>query len=84
MSDTLLDVVRFVFILAVPIALVAGAAVTLFGLGGLIYVFEHPKELRSGIEGAFRRPERAGRQPKPNHYYQAYWTRDAAQRTPKE
>ena len=80
MADTLPDVLRFAFILLVPLALVAGGALSLFGLGALIYIFEHPKELRSMVQGAFRRPEKPARKLSPSHYYQPYWTRDASSR----
>ncbi len=80
MTDTLLDVLRFAFIFVVPLAMVAGGALALFGLGAFIYIFEHPKELRSMVEGAFRRPEKPARKLSPSHYYQPYWTRDASSR----
>ena len=73
--ETFLDIVRFAFILVVPIVLAGGAALSLFALGAVIYVFEHPGELRKLIEGAFRKPEKPSRQPSSSHYYQPYWTR---------
>ena len=84
MTDTLLDVVRFAFILVVPLVLVGGAAFSLFALGGLIYVFEHPGELRQGVEGVFRRPEKPARKPSPSHYYQAYWNRSSSRSDDRE
>ena len=80
MTDTLLDVLRFAFILVVPLAMVAGGALSLFGLGALIYVLEQPQEVRTRIEAAFRRPEKPARKLNPSHYYQAYWTRDSSRR----
>lgn len=76
MTDALPDILRFLFILVVPLVLVAGGAASLFALGGVIYAFEHPKALRSGIEAAFRQPEKPAREPGSGHYYQPYWNRD--------
>jgi len=77
-TETFLDVVRFAFILVVPIVLAGGAVLSLFALGALIYLFEHPDEVRIRIEGAFRKPEKPSRRPAPGHYYQPYWTRGSS------
>ena len=66
---------QFLFILVVPMVVVAGALVTLFGVGALFDALEHPGELRGRIEGAFRRPAPASKNAGADHYYRPYWTR---------
>jgi len=73
MNDTLLNVARFAFVFILPIALTAGAAVALFSLGALFYVLDHPEELRR----VYILPKPA-RDPGPDHYYKAYWSRDSS------
>lgn len=68
-----MPLVQFAFIVLVPIVLVAGALVTLFALGALFDVLDHPEELRGRIEAAFRRPPRPPRMPGEEHYYKPYW-----------
>lgn len=64
---------QFLFILAVPLVLVAGAVVTLFAVGALFDALEHPDALRGRIEGVFRRPLKAPKLADKDHYYQPYW-----------
>lgn len=64
---------QFLFIVAVPVVLVAGGLATLFGLGALLDALEHPGELRRRIEAAFRRPPKAPRTPGRDHYYRSFW-----------
>lgn len=78
MSETLLDVIRFAFIFVVPLVMVAGGALTLFGLGAVIYVFEQPKEVADRINGLFRQPEKPPKKLSSTHYYQPYWTRSSS------
>jgi len=78
MNDTLLNVARFAFVFILPIALTAGVALALFSLGALFYVLDHPAELRGKIDAAFRRPPKPARNPGPDHYYQAYWSRNSS------
>jgi hypothetical protein len=72
-SERLTDVIGFLFILAVPVILVAGGLVTLFAVGALFEALEHPEQLRARIEAAFRRPAAPPRTPGPEHYYRRYW-----------
>lgn len=65
--------IQFLFILAVPLVVVAGAVATLFGVGALFNALEHPEELRQRIEGAFRRPPKAPRETDADHYYRPHW-----------
>lgn len=67
------NVVPFLFIVAVPLVLVAGGLVTLFAVGALFGALDHPDELRQRIEGAFRRPEPPPRVPGEEHYYKPHW-----------
>lgn len=67
------SVVQFLFIVLVPLVVVGGAVVTLFGLAAVLNALEHPEELRQRIEGAFRRPPRPPRDPAPDHYYRPHW-----------
>jgi hypothetical protein len=67
------DLVRFVFILAVPIVLSAGAVVTLFAVGALFDALDHPQEVGQRISAAFRGQPPAGKLAGPGHYYQPYW-----------
>jgi hypothetical protein len=67
------SLVQFLFIVLVPLVVVGGAVVTLFGLAAVLNALEHPEELRQRIEGAFRRPPRPPRDPAPDHYYRPYW-----------
>jgi len=73
MSTAMASIIQFVFILLVPLLVVGGALVGLFAVGALFNMLEHPEELRQRIEGAFRRPPRAPRDPAPDHYYRPHW-----------
>lgn len=67
--------VQFLFIVLVPLLVVAGTLVGLFALGALFHLLEHPGEARSRIEGLFRRPPAPARPPDKDHFYQVYWER---------
>ena len=45
---------QFLFILLLPIGLVAGILVAFFGLGGILYALGTPEETRQRIEARFR------------------------------
>lgn len=66
-------VIQFLFIVFVPLIIVAGAVATLFAVGALFDALEHPEELRKRIEGAFRRPQKTGKVAGSDHYYRPYW-----------
>jgi hypothetical protein len=66
--------IQFLFIVLVPLVIVAGTLVGLFALGALFDALDHPDELRSRIEAAFRRPPRPPRAPSAKHYYRPHWT----------
>jgi hypothetical protein len=65
--------IQFLFIVLVPVVLVAGGLVTLFGLGALLDAVDDLDELKRRIEAAFRRPPRPPKAPEPDHYYRPYW-----------
>jgi hypothetical protein len=68
-------VFQFLFIVVLPLVIVAGALVSLFALGALFDLMEHPGEASSRIEGLFRRPPAPARAPGKGHFYRAYWQR---------
>ena len=65
--------IQFLFIVIVPLAIVAGAMVSLFAVGALFDALENPGDLRQRIEGLFRRPQAPPRPLGADHYYQPYW-----------
>jgi hypothetical protein len=69
----MVSLIEFLFIVLVPLALVAGGLVSLFGVGALFEALEHPDQIRGRIEGVFRRPPRPPKTPGEDHYYKAYW-----------
>jgi hypothetical protein len=73
MPPTWLTVLQFLFIVAVPIAVVAGGVVSLFAVGALFDALDNPEELQQRIEAAFRRPPKAPRGIGKDHYYRPFW-----------
>jgi hypothetical protein len=73
MPPAWLRVLQFLFIVAVPIVAVAGALVSLFAIGALFDALENPGELKTRIEGLFRRPPKASQPAPADHYYKPYW-----------
>ncbi len=69
-----MEIVQFLFIVAVPLVLVAGAVITLFAVGALFDALDNPGELSSRIEAAFRGRPKPPRPVPANHYYKPYWT----------
>jgi hypothetical protein len=69
----MLNLVEFLFIVLVPLALVAGAVVSLFAVGALFDALDHPESIRARIDGAFRRPPKPPKTPGADHYYKPYW-----------
>ena len=67
------EITQFLFIVLVPLIVVGGAVATLFGVGALFDMLEHPEELRERVERAFRRPPKAAKSPGPDHYYRPHW-----------
>lgn len=67
------SLVEFLFIVALPLVVVAGGLVSLFAVGALFDALENPGDLRGRIEGAFRRPPKAPKPTDSDHYYRPYW-----------
>jgi hypothetical protein len=68
-------VLQFLFVVAVPLVVVAGAIATLFAVGALFYALEHPESLRRSLEGMFRKGPRPPKAVRPDHYYRTYWAK---------
>ncbi|HSB61704.1 MAG TPA: hypothetical protein VLI67_08285 [Vicinamibacteria bacterium] len=66
---------RFLFIVAVPVVVVAGGLLTLFAVGALFDFLENQEAAARRIEALFRRPPKAPKTPGPEHYYKPYWER---------
>lgn len=72
---TMERILQFLFVIAVPLVVVAGAVVTLFAVGALFYFLEHPETLRQSLEGIFRKGPKPPKTVKPDHYYRPYWAK---------
>lgn len=68
-------VLQFLFIVLVPLVIVAATLGGLFALGALFDLLENPGDARGRIEGLFRRPPAPARPPDKDHFYQPYWQR---------
>src|SRR5687767_13013324 len=66
-------IVQFLFIMALPLVVVAGALASLFALGALFDALDDPRGLRTRVETAFRAAPVLARKVKPSHYYQPHW-----------
>lgn len=71
----MMQLVQFLFILIVPLVVVAGAVVTLYAIGALFMILEDPGAFTERIEAAFRRPPKLPRPAGKDHYYRPYWAR---------
>ena len=69
------QVLGFLFIVAVPLVVVAGGLVTLFAVGALFDFLENQEAFAKRIEAAFRRPPKTPTGTGPDHYYRPYWVR---------
>jgi hypothetical protein len=66
---------QFLFIVAVPLVMIAGALIGLFAIGALFDALDHPGENRARIEGLFRKAPKTPSAVGPDHYYRAYWAK---------
>jgi hypothetical protein len=73
MIDQVAPLVQFLFIVIVPLVLVAGGLVTLFAVGALFDALEHPEEIRHRIARVFNPPLKPSKTPGTDHYYKPYW-----------
>ena len=65
--------VQFLFIVIVPLVIVAGGLASLFAVGALFDALENPGDLRQRIDGLFHRPPPPTKPLGAYHYYQPYW-----------
>jgi hypothetical protein len=73
MPEIIEKVGGFLVVLLLPLVIVAGALVSLFAVGALFDALDNPQDLRGRIEAAFRRPPRAPRATRADHYYRPFW-----------
>lgn len=73
--EQLAPLVQFLFIVAVPILVVAGGLVSLFAVGALFDFLDHQEAVARRIEAAFRRPPKTPTTVGPDHYYRPYWVK---------
>jgi hypothetical protein len=74
-SDRIVPLVQFLFIVVVPFVVIGGGLLTLFAVGALFDALENPDRLRARIEAAFRRAPKPPQIAGPDHYYRRYWLR---------
>ena len=67
-------IIQFLFILAVPVVVVAGAVFTLFAVGALFDALDNPDEISGRIEAFFRGRLRPSKPAPADHYYKPYWS----------
>jgi hypothetical protein len=68
------EAIQFIFIVLVPLVVVAGGLASLFAVGALFDALENPADVKTRIDGLFHRPLPPPRTPGPEHYYQPYWS----------
>jgi hypothetical protein len=66
-------VIQFLFIVGLPLVLVAVGLVKLFAIGALFDALDHPSEVRTRIEDLFRASTAPARETAADHYYRPYW-----------
>jgi len=69
------QVIQFLFILILPLVVVAGGVITLFAVGALFSLLDDPGAFTERIEAAFRRPPKLPKPAGDDHYYRPYWAR---------
>jgi hypothetical protein len=67
------ELAAFLFIVAVPLVVVAGAVLTLFAIGALFDALDNPSQISSRIEAAFRGRPKPSKPAPADHYYKPYW-----------
>jgi hypothetical protein len=67
------QLIEFLFILLLPLVVVAGAVVSLYAVGALFYFLDNPGVFTEQIEAAFRRPPKLPKLAGADHYYRPYW-----------
>ncbi|HVQ30300.1 MAG TPA: hypothetical protein VMV21_12005 [Vicinamibacteria bacterium] len=74
-QQQLLQILGPLFIVLVPLLVVAGGLVSLFAVGALFDFLENQDAFAKRIEAAFRRPPKTPTTAGPEHYYRPYWVR---------
>ena len=67
------EIAAFLFIVLVPLVVVAGAVVTLFAVGALFATLDNPGDLSGQVEAFFRGRLKPSKPVAEDHYYQQYW-----------
>jgi hypothetical protein len=71
--DKVAPFLQFLFIVAVPLVVVAGGLVTLFAVGALFDALEHPGDVGQRIQRFVNPPLKPPKTPGEDHYYKPYW-----------
>jgi hypothetical protein len=67
--------VEFLFIVLLPVIMVAGGLVTLFAVGALFDALENPSAFADRLGQVMRGRPKPSRMAGPDHYYKPYWSR---------
>jgi len=69
------QLVQFLFIVLLPLLIVAGGLAGLFAVGALFDFLDDQQGFARRIEALFRRPPKPPKLAGPDHYYKPYWVR---------
>ena len=76
MDPSLRDqLLQFLFIVLLPLLIVAGGLAGLFAVGALFDFLDDQQGFARRIEALFRRPPKTPQLAGPDHYYRPYWER---------
>jgi len=67
--------VEFLFIVLLPVIMVAGGLVTLFAVGALFDALENPSAFADRLGQVMRGRPKPSKMAGPDHYYKPYWSR---------
>jgi hypothetical protein len=67
--------VEFLFIVLLPVIMVAGGLVTLFAVGALFDALENPGAFADRLGQVMRGRPKPSKMAGPDHYYKPYWSR---------
>lgn len=65
---------QFLFVVVVPLVVVAGGLATLFAIGALFDALDNPEQLRPRLQAIFRHKPVPAAPPGKDHYYRPYWS----------
>jgi len=66
---------EFLFILLVPVVVIAGGLLSLFAIGALFDALENPSAWAERLGQAMRGRPKPSKMAGPDHYYKPYWSR---------